>query len=154
MLLYRIVHRNYTHLVPSGIEGRWNSPGNKVIYAAESIPLAFLETMIRRQGVGFSDQFRILFIDVPDKTSISRIDEKHLDPNWRESIPICQEEGDTWYREAKTLLLKVPSSVMPYSYNYLLNMQHAGSRLVKLQAITELMPDKRIEEILKGFKNR
>ncbi|HLO80935.1 MAG TPA: RES family NAD+ phosphorylase [Chitinophagaceae bacterium] len=154
MLLYRIVHRNYIHLIPSGIEGRWNSAGNKVIYAAESIPLAFLETMIRRQGIGFSDQFRILFLEIPDNASISSINEKDLDPDWRESITLCQALGDQWYRKSSTVLLKVPSSVMPYSYNYLVNMQHPGSKQVKLQAVTELMPDHRIEEILKGFKNK
>lgn len=154
MLLYRIVHRNYTHLTPSGMEGRWNSAGNRVIYAAESIPLAFLETMIRRQGTGFSDQFRILFIELPDKASISTVDEKDLDSNWRESVPICQAEGDMWYRDGRSLLLKVPSSVMPYSFNYLINMQHPDSKLVKLKAITALMPDQRIEEILKGFSSK
>lgn len=154
MLLYRIVHQNYTHLTPSGVEGRWNSAGNKVIYAAESIPLAFLETMIRRQGIGFSDQFRILFVEIPAKASISAIDVKSLPPNWRESVPLCQEQGDKWYRDAGTLLLKVPSSVMPLSYNYLVNMQNSESKMVKLKAITDLMPDQRIEEILKGFSNK
>ena len=154
MLLYRIVHRNYTHLIPSGLEGRWNSAGNKIIYAAESIPLAFLETLIRRQGIGFSDQFRILFIELPDKASISAVDEKDLDPNWRESVPICHAAGDMWYRVGRSLLLKVPSSVMPYNYNYLINMQHPDSKLVKLKAITALMPDQRIEDILKGFSNK
>jgi RES domain-containing protein len=149
MLLYRIVHRNYTHLNPSGIEGRWNSAGNKVIYAAESIPLAFLETMIRRQGVGFSDAFRILFLEVPDKASMRSVKEEELDPNWRESIDLCQPFGDKWYHEGKDLLLKVPSSVIPLSYNYLINMQHPGSGLVKLHAVSELMPDKRIDEILR-----
>ncbi len=43
---------------------------------------------------------------------------------------------------------------MPYSYNYLIIMQHLDSKQVKLQAITELMPDKRIEKILKGIKRR
>ncbi len=154
MLLYRIVHKNYTHLTPSGIEGRWNSAGNKVIYAAESIPLAFLETMIRRQGIGFSDLFRILFLEIPDKPSISAIDEKSQDPNWRNSIPTCQAQGDQWYRDAGTLLLKVPSSVMPFSYNYLVNMQHPESKQVKLKAITDLMPDQRIEDILKSFSKK
>lgn len=149
MLLYRIVHRNYAHLNPSGIEGRWNSAGNKVIYAAESIPLAFLETMIRRQGVGFSDSFRILFLEVSDNASISMIKEEELDRNWRESVAQCQPLGDKWYHEGKDLLLKVPSSVIPFSHNYLINMQHPGSKQVKLIATTGLMPDKRIEEILK-----
>jgi RES domain-containing protein len=90
---------------------------------------------------------------VPINASISSVDEKDLDPKWQESIPICQAQGDTWYRENRTLLLKVPSSIMPISFNYLVNMQHPESMLVKLKAITQLMPDKRIEEILKNYKS-
>lgn len=46
MLVYRIVHKKYAEsLFASGLEGRWNSDGRKVLYAAESISLAYLETL-------------------------------------------------------------------------------------------------------------
>lgn len=64
MLVYRIVHKMFSNsLFASGIRGRWNSAGNKVIYTAESIPVAFLENMVRRQGVGFNDDFNIMFVE-------------------------------------------------------------------------------------------
>jgi hypothetical protein len=59
MLVYRITHKIYgKQLFASGLEGRRNSDGKKVIYAAGSIALAFLENMIRRQGVGFNSDFK------------------------------------------------------------------------------------------------
>jgi RES domain-containing protein len=74
MLIYRIVHKIYSGtLFASGIQGRWNSAGNKVLYAAESIPLAFLENMVRRQGVGFNSDFQIMFISVPDPVSVEEV---------------------------------------------------------------------------------
>lgn len=67
MLIFRIVYKSYSNsLQASGVRGRWNSEGNKVIYCAESIALAFLENMIRRQGVGFNDDFKTMFIQIPD----------------------------------------------------------------------------------------
>lgn len=67
MLLYRITHKQFSQsLVAPGFGGRWNSEGKNVIYTAESIPLAFLESMLRRQGVGFNRDFNTMIIEVPD----------------------------------------------------------------------------------------
>jgi RES domain-containing protein len=154
MLVFRIVHRKYTDLIPAGMQGRWNSPGNKVIYAAESIPLAFLETMIRRQGAGFSDLFKIVTIQIPDTLAIEEVSPQALDPDWRfSSDPIpCQLVGDQWYHEARSAVLKVPSAVLPYCYNYVINCQHPAWSNIKILAITGLVPDPRIEEILIKYR--
>lgn len=152
MLVFRIVHKKYTALVPSGLEGRWNSGGNKVIYTAESIPLAFLESMIRRQGVGFADHFKILFIDVPNKPGIEEVSPQDLAADWRTNDSACRLLGDKWYKEERAMVLKVPSAVLPFSYNYVLNLQHPSSSKLKVIAVTDLMPDPRIEEILKKYK--
>jgi RES domain-containing protein len=61
MLVYRIVFKAWSHtLFAPGVAGRWNGTGRKVIYTAASIPLAFLENMIQRKGVGFNDDFKII----------------------------------------------------------------------------------------------
>ncbi len=79
MLVYRIVHRAYSkQLFASGTRGRWNGSGKKVIYAAESIPLAFLENMVRRQGVGFNHDFKTVIIEIPPDMEIEVITIKDL----------------------------------------------------------------------------
>ncbi|MDQ2720018.1 MAG: RES family NAD+ phosphorylase [Bacteroidota bacterium] len=157
MLVYRIVHKKYSHsLFVSGMAGRWNSKGNKVLYCAESIALAFLENMIRRQGVGFNDDFKIMLIDVPSKTEITFITLDTLDTGWRDynHYSKCQAQGDKWYSERKTLLLKVPSAVLTESFNYVINTEHPDYKKVSLVEVTKLVPDKRIEEILKKFSKK
>ncbi len=154
MLVYRIVHKKYgTNLVPSGLKGRWNSEGKNVIYASESIPVAFLESMVRRQGVGFNADFRIMIIDIPEKTGISTINISDLKEGWRDpgSYNACQIIGDRWYDEAKTMVLKVPSAVLPESSNFVINTEFPDFHLIKLVGITDLVPDERIEEILKKY---
>ena len=154
MLIYRIVHKKYSKsLFASGIEGRWNAVGNKVIYCAESIALAFLENMIRRQGIGFNNDFKIMFIEIDDNSTFDFIKENDLKPGWREEDNYfqCQQIGNKWYNDGKKLLLKVPSAVLPEGVNSVINTLHSDYKKIKLIEVTNLVPDKRIEEILKKY---
>jgi len=154
MLVYRIVHKLYSkNLFASGTAGRWDSVGKKVIYTAESVPLAFLENMVRRQGVGFNHDFKIMLIEIPDNTQIAAIDVDQLEDGWRDfhDYSKCQPLGDKWYEEGKFLVLKVPSAVLPEVFNYVINSEHADYKLIRLIATTDLVPDERIENILKKY---
>ena len=157
MLIFRIVYKSYSNsLEASGTRGRWNAEGNKVIYCAESVALAFLENMIRRQGVGFNDDFKIMFIQIPDDTLITYIKIDELKKRWRneDNFVQCQQLGNKWYEEGKTLLLKVPSAVLPEGFNFVINTLHKDFKKVKLIEVTDLIPDERIEEILKKYSGK
>jgi RES domain-containing protein len=157
MLVYRIVHKTYsTDLFAPGLKGRWNSAGKKVIYAAESIPLAFLENMVRRQGVGFNKDFRIMIIEIPDRVKIAAIIPSDLEDGWRDSRDYskCQRVGDKWYDEGKTMVLKVPSAIVPEAFNYIINSEFPDHGMIKLVSTTDLVPDERIEDILKKIPKR
>jgi RES domain-containing protein len=157
MLVYRIVHKKYsTNLIPSGLKGRWNSEGKKVLYAADSIPLAFLENMVRRQGVGFNHDFKIMIIDIPEKIKISIVNLSDLKDGWRDprDFSLCQPIGDKWYDQARSMVLKVPSAVMPEAFIFVMNTEFHDFHLIKLVATTDLVPDERIEDILKKYSKR
>ena len=154
MLVYRITHKSFSkQLYASGAKGRWNSEGKKVIYCAESIALAFLENMVRRQGVGFNDDFKIMIIEVPDTLKITSINISDLKDGWRDfkDLSKCQRLGNKW-NEAETSVLKVPSVVLPNSFNYVLNTTHSDYKKIKLVGTTDLVPDERIEDILKKYR--
>jgi len=155
MLVFRIGHKNYaTSLSASGVAGRWASAGKKVIYAAESIPLALLENMVRRQGVGFNQDFKIVVIEIPDDISITTISVQKLKPGWRDfrDYSICQPLGNKWFDEQETCLLKVPSAVIPESANYVINALHPDFLRIKIIQVSDLVPDERIEDLLKHYK--
>lgn len=155
MLVFRIVHKLYANtMFASGMRGRWNSAGNKVLYASESVPLAFLENMVRRQGVGFNSDFKVMFLEIPDDVVIESVDEIELEPGWRDpnDYSQCQPLGDRWFTAGKALGLKVPSAVMPLAFNFVINTIHPDYPRVKLVAVTELVPDSRIDDILKKYK--
>src|ERR1035437_8993129 len=99
MLVYKITHKNYaTSLSASGADGRWASGGRQVIYCAESIPLAFLENMVRRQGVGFNRDFKTVIIEIPNDLKAETVTIKDLGEGWRNFrvYTKCQSIGDQW----------------------------------------------------------
>ena len=154
MLAYRITHKQYsTKLFAPRFAGRWNGAGRKVIYCAESIALAFLENMIRRQGVGFNGDFKTMILEIPDDLKTQTITADHLPTGWREFTDYskCQPLGNAWYDDGTLPLLKVPSTVLPESFNYIINSIHPDFKKIKLVKVTDLIPDERIEELLKKY---
>ncbi|HVX50063.1 MAG TPA: RES family NAD+ phosphorylase, partial [Chitinophagaceae bacterium] len=151
MLVYRITHKSHSKaLFAPGIKGRWNSTGKKVVYCAESVALAFLENMVRRQGVGFNRDFKTMIIDVPPGLAITVIKAGDLKEGWRNfrDYSMCQPRGDQWYDAMQTPVLQVPSAVLPEGSNYVINTEHPGYKHITLLAVTDLVPDERIEDIL------
>jgi RES domain-containing protein len=134
--------------------GRWNGPGRKVIYCADSIALAFLENMIRRQGVGFNSDFKIMILDIPRDIKIVPVDITKLKAGWRDfkDYSACQSIGNDWYDKGQFAILKAPSAVLPEAFNYVINTMHPRFAAIKLIGVTDLVPDERIEEILKKYK--
>jgi RES domain-containing protein len=157
MLVFRIVFKVFSkELIATGFEGRWNTEGKKVIYAAGSIALAFLENMVRRQGVGFNDDFKIMTIDIPNKLNIDSIDPGSLKPGWKSlrDYSFCQSPGDAWYNNNLTPVLKVPSVIIPDEFNYVINAAHADFKKIRIIDTTNLVPDPRIDEILKRYPGK
>ena len=157
MLVFRIAHKNFSkELYATGAMGRWNEEGNKVIYCSESIPLAFLESMIRRQGVGFNENFKIMIIEIPNELKQTIIDAGDLKEGWRDfrNYISCQFLGNEWYKSGATPILKVPSAVLPEASNIVINTRHPDFAKIKLIETTNLVPDARIEEILKRYSGK
>lgn len=125
-------------------------------YCAESIALAFLENMVRRQGVGFNNDFKIMIIHIPDDLSITVITVQELKEGCRnfKDYSLCQPKGDKWYNEGTALLLKVPSAVLPECCNYVINTEHIEYKKIKLIGASDMVPDKRIEDLIKDYRDR
>ena len=152
MLAYRITHKKFSSkLSAPGIAGRWNGSGRKVIYCAESIALAFMENMIRRQGVGFNNDFKTMVLEIPDDLQCKIIADGILKTGWRNFTDYskCQHIGNSWFDDGTIPILKVPSAVLPESYNYVINTIHPEFKKIRIIKIMDLVPDERIEVLLK-----
>ena len=102
---------------------RWNSPGRRVIYAAETYAGALLEVLVHASGSVPPSQGYVA-IEIPAALDIEEaaIDEI---PRWDSpSYEKSRAFGDRWYDERRTPVLIVPSLVTTVEHNILLNQQH------------------------------
>jgi RES domain-containing protein len=96
--------------------GRWNSPGRPVIYLAEHPALAAMEVRVHLD-LPFEllpGDFVIMRVAVPDDLVIS-LERQALD---------TVVTGDAWLTGAQSAALRVPSVLVPYAWNVLLNPRH------------------------------
>ena len=137
MVLYRIVKCSYADdLSGTGARlfgGRWNSECKPAVYLASSRALALLEVLVHLQPLMIPDDYCLTEIEVPDN-SITEVAIADLPGNWKDISPpvALRQTGDEFLKKQTHLLMKVPSSIVPMEYNYLLNPRHEGMKKVKI----------------------
>jgi len=108
--------------------GRWNRKGTPLVYTANSIALACLETVVHLSGADPLPLNRYLIrIEVPSPAWKART---RFDPSshvgW-DALPaglVSLDWGTLWARSTHTLVAQVPSIVVPEEDNILLNPCH------------------------------
>jgi RES domain-containing protein len=114
--------------------GRWNPVGVPVVYLAESLPLAALETLVhleRPRVLSAYVYFEVAFV----AELVLAVAEDDLPPDWQANPEPASTVaiGEAWLRSQASLLLRVPSVVVPKSYNYLLNPVHPDREKVLIK---------------------
>ena len=139
MIVYRICKARYAKTAFSGMggldsAGRWHRRGQPIIYAASTLSLAALEYFVH---LGRTDT-KIAFVSVQaiiaDDPAMEVVDLASLPGNWNSSPPIAatMDLGTQWCLEARGVVIRVPSAVVPGEFNYLLNPQHPDFKLIKI----------------------
>jgi RES domain-containing protein len=105
--------------------GRWNSPGIRIIYTAESRSLATLEILVHLNNSLLLSKYVLIPVDFPAE-SVMTLDVGSLPTNWRSypSPPELQQLGDEWAKGQNSVVLQVPSIVVDGESNFLLNPDH------------------------------
>ncbi len=148
MEVYRIALAKYAgELTASGRAARWNSNDVNVIYTSGSQALACLENVVHRNSLGLNALFNVMSIEIPDELSVGTIAIEELPENWKsfDSIYKTQQLGDSWARSLASPLLKVPSSIIPAEFNFLINPLHPDFKLIKLLKSDAFVFDERIK---------
>ncbi len=136
MIAYRLCKRKYAGasdvLGGRGARksgGRWNAPGNAMVYASTTSSLALLETLVHVDPALLPRSLVLVEIVVPDDAPFGRIETSDLPKAWRNvGNRGCVERGTAWLHAAKELALLVPSAVNPSEHNVLLNPLHPDIR--------------------------
>jgi len=92
--------------------GRWNPRGTPVVYGGSSIALVALEYFVHLAGEAPTDLV-LLRIEVPDGASAEVLAPSALADGWQEDLAATQRRGREWIDSRRTLLLSVPSAIVP-----------------------------------------
>jgi RES domain-containing protein len=152
MRLYRFCSkRRANDLSETGVKlvgGRWNSPGVAMLYMSENRALALAEYWVHVHPSNLPTNVCVVEIQVPDTARIISIPLSSLPENWRAGPPLTslQQTGDKWVLNEQSLILKVPSTVMPLEFNYILNPAHHDMIRVSIISITDYVWDRRMKQ--------
>ncbi len=156
MRVYRIEREKYLDTTLQGIgasmcEGyRWNSLNTRLVYTAESRALATLEVSVHldlNEDLP-SDRFYVE-IEIPSDIKILEVSVADLPEGWNSKPPILitQTIGDDFVKYNEAAVLKVPSSIVPQEYNYLINPQHLDAKNFKVVSTTTTNFDSRMKPL-------
>ncbi|HEX5170012.1 MAG TPA: RES family NAD+ phosphorylase [Cyclobacteriaceae bacterium] len=126
--------------------GRWNSPGQFMVYAAENNVLAALEVAMRIPLESICADYLMIPLQIPGSV---RVYKPKLPERWNHQVEITRLIGDQFIKSGKYLLMKVPSALISDSFNYLINPVHPDATRIKFQEPRSILFDKRLMEMIR-----
>ena len=127
--------------------GRWNKIGSPMIYTAGSLALAALETIVHLPK---SDLLKKLFFHIRvqfDNNLVFALNPADLPADW-DCIPpsdSTQTIGTDWILKEKSVILKVPSTIIREEFNYLISPVHPDFKKLSLGSAERFTFDPRIK---------
>ncbi len=154
MVVFRIEREIYLKNTLNGIGAsmskgyRWNSFNTKLIYTADSRALATLEVSVH---LDLSEDLPLdrffVEIEIPDSITIFEVRIEDLPKDWNAKPPTIttQTIGDDFVFYNEAAILKVPSSIVPQEFNYLINPNHIDVRKIKISRVYNMNFDSRFQ---------
>ncbi|TKB97027.1 RES family NAD+ phosphorylase [Pedobacter cryophilus] len=108
--------------------GRWNTIGVPAVYFASSRALAVLEVLVHLPPALLPSDFCMAILKL--ETIAFEITENQLPTGWN-TFPFLKQVqliGNSFFKEGKHLLLKVPSAVVSGEFNYIMNPKHKQAK--------------------------
>lgn len=147
---WRIVKEKHARSAFSGegariFEGRWNSAGVRVVYCSQSLALAALEILVHTQPVMIRDKFHAFRVTW-DESLMMTMELKRLPKGWNAQPPglISRKIGDEWVKSERSVVLALPSVIVPLERTYLLNPKHPDFGKIKIRDETGFTLDSRL----------
>ena len=144
MRLWRI--SNYADL--SGIGGvrfpaRWHNKGRPIVYTAEHPAGALAEFLAHLDLEDIPASFQLITIEADDAIVPLRLDPRTLAQDWAVNHAVTRKAGDAWLGGGESLLLRVPSVLVPDTFNLLINPLHDDTRRLRIVKAEKVPLDSR-----------
>jgi RES domain-containing protein len=117
---------------------RWHSKGRRIVYLAEHPASALLEAIVHLEvdADQLPNGYQLLAVDVADDVTFETANIEDSPADWTQNSDATRALGNEWLDSARTALLRVPSAIVPYTSNWLLNPTHVdAARALVAQAI-------------------
>ena len=150
--LWRISnHRSLTGEGGLRYSARWHTAGRPIVYLAASPAGAMVEVLVHLEleEDELPPGYTLLRIEAPASLSIEdiRVPAKE---DWKTNLSLSQSLGDGWLKGAKTALARVPSAILPNTFNYVLNPLHRDAKKIRIIEATMATFDQSLLRHLRG----
>ncbi|AXJ02111.1 RES domain-containing protein [Cyclonatronum proteinivorum] len=155
MRVFRVERKKYLETTLQGIGAarssgfRWNSLYTRLVYTSESRALALLEISVHLDISEDLPTDRVYVeIEIPDSVSVQVLNPDNLPDTWDAKPPTSETQliGDDFVMQQGAAVLKVPSAIVPASFNYLINPLHPDARSITVVSVIPLKFDFRIKQ--------
>ena len=129
---------------------RWHTAGHRIVYLAESAAGALVESLVpielnERSWPRFYDFMQIA---APDDIEIETLNVPVGD-DWKRLPIMTRGLGDEWLNSKRTALARVPSAILPNTWNVLLNPEHLAAGQIRIIETTRAEYDPRLFQKLR-----
>jgi RES domain-containing protein len=146
MTLWRISrHRDLSGAGGLRAPGRWHERGLPIVYLAETPAGALLEACVHTSANDVPPNYTLLAIDAPAGIFAETLDADVLPADWADHLELTREMGSEWLRSMRSVLLRVPSALVPATWNILLNPLHPDAGRVRIEATFDYPFDPRFK---------
>lgn len=125
---WRLTRKKYTDLTGEGarrLGGRWNSPGRAAVYLCEEAALPVLEVLVHLDLPPdlMPQDYVLLRVELG---ALAREEDRAVEQGPEATLTLAESRrhGDAWIEKGRTPLLRVPSTIVPESFNLVLNPVH------------------------------
>lgn len=124
---------------------RWHSGGFPIVYLAGSPPGALIEVLVHLEikDTALPPNYTLLRIAVPDKLLIPSLKVPRGEA-WKQDETLTRKLGDTWLKSRRSALTRVPSAIVPNTFNYLLNPIHPDAPRIRIAETFRAVYDPRL----------
>jgi RES domain-containing protein len=147
MMLWRVSqHRELRGAGGLRAPGRWHERGVPVVYLAESPAGALLETCVHTSANDVPSNYTLLGVEADARVSVERLDVNTLPADWIKRLELTRGIGSAWLREQRSCWLRIPSALVPATFNVILNPLHRDSKRLRIKSVVRYPFDPRIKK--------
>lgn len=111
---------------------RWHTRGRPIVYLAATPAGALVEALVHLElkPDQMPKSYRLLKVEAPD--DLPKMYFSALSEDWLHNETVSRTLGDEWLALGQSVLLEVPSAILPETFNVLLNPVHADAGRVRV----------------------